>query len=300
VELPIAEVFEGLGRTDSFSYRLRDLYGQLRRALEELETDLTPEAVMATDRDRESLIQSTMRVLIALAPTSEDPFAPKPWETICEQSHHAIQAAFVCRHRLEQEEELARQQHGDKKEGESWQPQTGPVGTFRILRNRLFQLTKVLDRLVILAQSDMAKVANRPALLLIGNAGIGKTHLFSDVVRVRVEHGLPTVFLLGQDFFRDEPWAQILRRLHLQCSRDEFLGALDAVAQATGRRALIFIDALNDGEGRYLWENHLPSVLAVLHRYPRLGLAVSCRSSYEKVIIRDDLMPLYFPLRIAD
>jgi len=57
--------------------------------------------------------------------------------------------------------------------------------------------------------------------------------------------------LLGTDFGQaDEPGLQIARRLELQgLSTATLLGTLEAAAAARGTRALIAIDALNEGRG---------------------------------------------------
>jgi hypothetical protein len=126
----------------------------------------------------------------------------------------------------------------------------------------------------------------------LGEAGTGKTHLFCDVAKRRLEQEIPTIILLGQHFNQSEPWAQILQRLQLPFrNRDEFLTALEIAAQVRGKRALILIDALNEGDGKHLWRNELPGILRVLEKYPRIGLAVSCRTSYEKIVIPEGLIP---------
>jgi len=80
-------------------------------------------------------------------------------------------------------------------------------------------------------------LANVPALLLVGDAGTGKTHLFCDVADQRLKRGLPTVVLLGEQFNNDEPWSQIIKLLGLSCSRkEELLGALESAGQWCPRR----------------------------------------------------------------
>jgi hypothetical protein len=136
-----------------------------------------------------------------------------------------------------------------------------------------------------------ASLTDKRALCVTGKAGTGKTHLLCDVASRRLLSGRPTVILLGQRFTSNaEPWTQILQLLGLNLTQDEFLGALDAAAQASNTRALIFIDALNEGEGRKLWPVHLAAFLKSIARYPRLGIAVSVRSSYENLVIPENLI----------
>jgi len=158
-------------------------------------------------------------------------------------------------------------------------------------RHHLLELARDLDDLEHFAQSDKARLANIPALLLVGEAGTGKTHLFCDVAKQRISSGLPTVLLLGGHFGNEEPWSQIGRLLGLSCGKEEFLGVLEAAAQARGSRSLILIDALNEGEGKKLWYQHLAGMLTTLSRYPWVGIAVSVRISYENVAIPEGLVP---------
>jgi hypothetical protein len=101
----------------------------------------------------------------------------------------------------------------------------------------------------------------------------------------------PTVLLIGGQFNLDEPWTQIIRLLGLDCTKEAFLGALEAAAQATGSRALILIDALNEGQGKGLWKKHLAGLLLTISKSPWLGVAVSVRTSYEDTIIPEGVVP---------
>jgi hypothetical protein len=80
--------------------------------------------------------------------------------------------------------------------------------------------------------------------------------------------------------------------LGLPCrNEDEFLGALEAAAQLHGVRAFLMIDALNEGDGKRLWHKHLAGMLTTLRRYPWVALAVSVKTSYERLIIPEGLVP---------
>ena len=63
------------------------------------------------------------------------------------------------------------------------------------------------------------------------------------------------MLLLGPSFTSDEaPWPQAAHVLDLSdSSAAEFVGALECAAQAAGVRALVLIDALNEGKGLSVW-----------------------------------------------
>jgi hypothetical protein len=162
---------------------------------------------------------------------------------------------------------------------------------YSLERNSIYKFEKQLLDVENLARSDETRLSNLPALLLVGDAGKGKTHLFCDVVTHRLENGLPTLLLLGREFRGGDPWSQLVQRLGLNLTKDEFLQALDAVSQATRSRALVFIDALNESEDRTVWKNRLAGMLTNLFRYARIGLAVSVRTSYERTVVPKGLIP---------
>ena len=111
--------------------------------------------------------------------------------------------------------------------------------------------------------------------------------MLCDFAKRRVEAQLPTLLLMGQRFLSEnDPWAQLLQQLDLsQSSAEELVGALESAAQASGCRALVMIDALNEGNGRKIWPAHLLSFLARLEKSPWIGVVLSVRSSYEETII---------------
>ncbi len=127
-------------------------------------------------------------------------------------------------------------------------------------------------------------------MLLVGAAGTGKTHMFSDAAKHYVQTDSPAILLLGIEFTKEEPWTQIRQMLDLTCTTQTFLGALEAAGQSAGRRAIIFIDALNEVEDPSKWQTWLPSMLKCLKRYPWIAIAVSVRTSSEKQIIADHLV----------
>jgi len=151
------------------------------------------------------------------------------------------------------------------------------------------QLFKALNALEQFRSSWSVKLAIRPSLLLVGEAGSGKTHLFCDVANARTQAGLPSIVILGEQLDRGEFWHQVVTRLGLDCTRDEFLGALDSAGESVGARSLVFVDALNEAT-EVRWLSELPAMLTALERYPFVGLGVSCRSTYERAVIPPTLL----------
>jgi len=128
-------------------------------------------------------------------------------------------------------------------------------------------------------------------MLITGAAGTGKTHLLCDVATQRVAAGRPTVLLMGQQFVvAGHPWPQATQQLDLSgTSAEQFVGALEAAAQAAGCRALVLIDAINEGAGRLIWPDHLAAFLAHFARSPWVGVLLSVRTSYEAIVVPEEI-----------
>ncbi len=69
-----------------------------------------------------------------------------------------------------------------------------------------------------------------------------------------------------------EPWEQIRGQLDLaQVTTSDFLGALDAAAEAANCRAVLAIDALNERHGIALWETRLAGFIGLVQKFPRVA-----------------------------
>jgi len=153
----------------------------------------------------------------------------------------------------------------------------------------LFRQTGKLSDFI---NSKTLKLANSPFLILNGAGGIGKSHLLADIVKNRNTEKLSSLFFLGQHFVTEEdPWTQIFKKNNIRCSVDEFLGALSSKAQIKENRIVLFIDALNEGKGKYFWESNLNAFIAKIKKYEWLGLVLSARDTY---------LDLILPQQVAD
>ena len=286
VDLPIAAELEAFGRTELFFNRIKAHARRIRKSLQIFGySDLKSfePALIASVSEISSQVQA---ILSELGAITFQPVGMLPFERIADQLGVAETAA----------DELGNLLFQREREHEANPPATeGGVATsrqttnlFRECRYRLSSLSSELQEaheVVVRAK----EVAGSSLMLLKGEAGTGKTHLLCDVAQQRIAANLPTVLLMGQRFIStDEPWTQALQQLDLPgLSAEEFVGALEAAAQAACCRALVLIDAINEGAGRLIWPMHLPAFLLHLERSPWIGVLLSVRSSYTEVVIPD-------------
>ncbi|SET92128.1 hypothetical protein [Geodermatophilus poikilotrophus] len=135
-----------------------------------------------------------------------------------------------------------------------------------------------------------ARAADAGALLIEGPAGCGKSHLVADAAAARAREGLPTLLVLGQHLQLRPVWQQIAQTVDLPMTGQELRAALEVAARVRGAgRALIIIDAVNEGPGPALWRDQLNGFLADIARHPWLAVVLTIRDTYAPTVLPDDL-----------
>ncbi len=144
----------------------------------------------------------------------------------------------------------------------------------RALDNALMRLRSFLD-------SPNCQTAERRALFVEGPAGRGKTHLFCDVAKRLLASGHPVIAVLGQRFRDQSPWQTLALLLgEPNLSPSEIATIFAASGEASGQRAVLLIDALNESADASMWAAELSDLRRRLTETGWVGFAVSCRSTY--------------------
>lgn len=134
--------------------------------------------------------------------------------------------------------------------------------------------------------SDLLPIDGSRAVLFVGRAGAGKSHVLARGTENAWNTGAPVIHILGQHILDDDPRISILKRLELiDWSFHEMLTALNLVAEAADTRAILVIDALNEGRGTDIWRNHLSSFIYEINQHDRIVLVVSCREEYLEYVV---------------
>jgi len=158
-------------------------------------------------------------------------------------------------------------------------------------QSQFYKFDDETERLFNYLESNTCKAASERCVLLVGEAGIGKSHLLCDISLKRLKEGLPTLFVLGQHYQGGNPFNTLQDALSLNdISHQEFLGALDAAGEAKETNALIIIDAINEGVHRNDWEHHLGAFLTDILSYPNISIVFSCRSTYVDYLVHKELI----------
>ena len=170
-------------------------------------------------------------------------------------------------------------------------PESPGIEPKRGAQHNLYELIEALHEIKDALASNRWQLTNTKAVLLQGPAGIGKSHLLADIVEHQIYAGGSALLVLGGAFVDDELWPQIRDRLDRPPTEQfkHFLGSLDAAAQVTRTRALVCIDALNERHGLDVWPERLAAFLRTFDPFPRVGVILSCRSTYVPYVIPNDL-----------
>jgi hypothetical protein len=129
------------------------------------------------------------------------------------------------------------------------------------------------------------------AALFVGRAGAGKSHVLARMAEDAWKAGGAVLHILGQHVLEADPRISIVQLLDLPgWSFHETLCALNLTAEAAKSRALVIIDALNEGRGVEIWRHHLLGFVREVNRHERIILVLSCREEYLDYVVPKDLI----------
>lgn len=281
VELDIVRDLEAFARTGDWFIGIKSLAIEIRQSLGHLRRPVSNNRQPVHIPSLVPLVSAVEAVLDGFA---ELEFAPAG-DIDLAQIHKTIANAVPLSEEADAAARDLQREYHDRLEqaGEPTRYNNNPYS--RIVTD-IVRLQNQLDS-VNYRLREASKLANNRLLIVEGNAGTGKTHLLCDFARRRVDAGAPVVLLMGQRFTETgDPWNQALQQIGIQgINTSSFVGALEAAAQSANSRALVMIDAVNEGQGRGIWPNHLPAFLAQLETSPWIATVLSVRTSYADTVI---------------
>ena len=277
VDLPVAFALDGLVQSETYWQKFRALRGAVLKAASHLE--VSHYTGLGVTRQLQRLVKSLeewqrdvpprMKLLERLDPTA------------LLAATRAVRAAND-----------AVYSHGSlphPKQRKTKKRQAATSERHRGLQYYLQRLLAVLQDFEDLLEGVATKAARHGALILTGDAGQGKTHLFCDAAQLAVNAGRPAIVLLGGRFSGHRVWSEIAEQLGLgQVGSEVLIGAMQAASEASNARFLLLIDALNEAENPRAWQNELPSLFAEVAQNPWISIGVSVRSTYRQIVLPAD------------
>lgn len=281
VDLPISEIFYGLGRTQEFYTDIRSHLGKFNKRFRYVSSKYDNKETQELYRQFQ---KSTAQLIKLLTRIKEFDNNVIPWKHINSQCQKTQDLLWKLLDRLREDKEKAdkEQKSSDKKDGRSLSDRLSSD------INDLYQAQREIRFFQDFSSSTKAKLSNKPFLLLSGLAGSGKTHLLCDVVENRFSNKtqLPAVLVFGEFFVGGkDPWEQISGQLNLNVSKSQLLKMLNSAGKTSNTRVLIIIDAINETRAPNYWKRNLKKVVDDVKKYPHLSLVVSVRSGFEKEVL---------------
>lgn len=271
IDLPVAFSLEGLAQSDRYATRYRARRGEVIRAAAEL---FKPRGSGGEMTQKTSALKRAVEVWEdAASQTDFGPEDPLPVQQLGEATRAAESAAEELRSAIRTKRD---ERHGKR----TYEDRLNSLLAY------LMRYSAALNRYDDFMASTATLAASRRALLITGEAGQGKTHMFCDAGETAIERGQPALVLLAGRFSPRTLWTSIQEQLGLpNVGRDVLIQALSAAGEASGSPVVLLVDALNESDEASVWQVELPALRAALQLSPWLALGVSCRSTYRRLVL---------------
>lgn len=275
VDIHTVQVLEAVGRTSDYVERWQRALAELRSARQwdwrspEGDKDVYESALSSCDTAL-SLADQALQRVVDSAPTFDE-LAP---------AGHEVTTAIDALHTVD---DLLRTH--SRSDGGLY------VGDAATLYTNVRDSLSALGAARTLCTSVATRAAKEGELLLTGRAGVGKTHLLCDVARGRIAARRPTVMVLGQEFDGRALLTQIPELGETAGTTDDLLFLLDAAGEASGSKALLIIDAINESEKPERWADAIRALRAKAARFRHVGLVLSCRTEFVDSVVGSNTAP---------
>ena len=281
IQLNVAEQLEYFGRTRSGFERVRSLARGIRRRLGSLRYPRRRDGEEIQCPGLGEVVEAVQHILDEFSALEPNPSGDVPIKSILDKFLTMEPLVENARRSagLSATTYMGRSGEADQRLRHSYNPYVQIERDLIALQSELAHADSLL--------TNAEQFLNARVLVLKGEAGAGKTHLMCDFTAQRVETGAPALLLMGQQFTdTSAPWSQLLPRLGMsEEAIDDFVGGLEEAGRVSGCRAVLLIDALNEGRGREIWLNHLGAFLARLAQSEWVGVLLSVRTTYEEYVI---------------
>lgn len=278
----LVEAVDALTLTDGFRRRIRDLHDELSEV--HRRTRYSVGRAFARRSITPQVVLDDLDQLATLVRPHAIRYRISALRRRCRLVVDALRKEIV---KIDQEEAEIRREDGDNGDGSKHS---------RELDNRryqLFQLQSALHEIWDFLEGTGNIATDRKALFIVGTWGTGKTHLMCDLAQHNVDGTVPTLLFLSSTI---DSAGDVLDALAgssgLASDGKQLLRRLNSLGAESGRRALLLLDGINEGDHE-MWRRTLGPLAQAVSRYKHLGLIVTCRKPYEQHLMSDSAIPRF-------
>lgn len=288
VELPISNIFDYLIRHQRCYFAIRKIYGIIYKKSQYLTSNI----VNNKDNNIKNFYVNSQELTEALNNIREYNTNSIDWPKIHDLSKKLIDIAYSLINGVNDSPSsyIKTREHESRSITDI---------TNYIIRN-LHEYIKALKKIHDLSQDTEAQIFNSPFMLLIGDAGIGKTHLLCDLadrlINENEEKISPCIICFGEQFNDTESfWETFFKILEIKTTKNAFLSELNTLAEQNNQRAIIIIDALNENvlSSPDYWKTNILQILEDMKQYPNIALIISIRSGFENIVLNNKIISFF-------
>ena len=257
VKLPIREIFEGIGRTDDFFEEVKELKKNLNKKLSSL---LSKNEIygVATNTRIDSIRSHAKIIETELRQISVDRDSKLDYSEIRKRLnfiYRHFRAMQTSVYKLEEREEekyrnkILKNGENDGANKIAYRQDSKRLSALKTLQRDLREFMEPIKEISDFCKSIKARLANEPFALILGEAGMGKTHLLCDALKKRFQEDNKTFFVLGEEITTlTTPTKGILKARNVNVTESKFLKEINNYGKRKRRRVLLIVDALNESD----------------------------------------------------
>lgn len=290
VDLPIAEIFDGISRTGKFYEKIRRNYGKLLKEFKYIHIDFDDRDIQRTWKRSRNEIKDFFDLIGAIKKFDTNHI---DWKKIHRKAKKLQNLLWEFETLLRDKKDslvklevVKREREEKTKKQEQFSYRTSVEDNINNATYHLYKFENTVSFFKRFSTSVTAKLSNYPFLLLKGGAGTGKTHLLCDVAEQRIKEGKPIILLFGHRFESDvDMWKSVSHQIDpknkYKIKKTWLFKRLNASGKQNNCRALLIVDALNESTDTKYWKNNLDKLIKEVRKYSNIALVVSVRSGFE-------------------
>lgn len=129
----------------------------------------------------------------------------------------------------------------------------------------------------------------KPYMLIVGEAGIGKTHFILDSTKDLLDLDNNVLVFLGEIFKNDLSILETIKKeLKVDLDDNDFLDSINEISKTKNSRFLIVIDAINEMDtSADIIKSKISNFMDSIKKYKHISIVLSCRTPYQHQILSD-------------